>query len=97
MNKIKWTPKGSSKYARAQVGCIRMHCYMHFTQMAKPRWYAYVSLDYRAYTRRYGKMRHSLVEAKGDAVRMGHELLLDWNAALEAELANYEKKTKLGQ
>jgi|GEM_PF-5413698 len=90
MKKIQWEPKGSRDSVYATVGSVKMHCYVHYTQMGIKRWYANVSIMHRAATSRYGIKRKSMNKAKEDAVRMARELLLDYRAGVEKELANFE-------
>jgi len=49
-----------------------------------------VSIMHRNSSSRYGKHRKSIQKAKEDAVRIARELLLDYQAGVEKELANFE-------
>ena len=90
MKKIKWTPKGSRKYARAQVGCIVMHANLHYTGTATQRWYADVSVRELGGTFRTGPVRKSMARAKEDAVQLARELLLDHHICILAEMKNFD-------
>ena len=89
MKKIKWKPKGSNKYARAEVGCVVIHINLCYTNTKFRRWYADVSLQ-KGSDFRIGPTRKSMDKAKDDAVRLAREILLDYRTAVEKELANFE-------
>jgi hypothetical protein len=91
MLKINWEPKGSDKYARAQVGCITMCCRLQFTtDKLKYKWYADVFMKGNVMTMRVGPIRYSLPKAKEDCIRLARELLLDYRAGLKIEMKNFD-------
>lgn len=90
MRKIEWKPKKSNEFVRARVGCLVLCCFSCFTKTSKKRWRADVSIQERGGTFRQAPICQSLAQAKKDAVRMARELLLDYHAAVTAEMKNFD-------
>lgn len=90
MRKINWEPKGSDKYARAQVGCITMHCRVQFTGKLKCGWCADVFMKGNVMTMRVGPVRYSLSKVKEDCIRLACELLFDYGVGLKIEMKNFD-------
>lgn len=90
MKKINWEPKGSNRSTYAQVGSIGMCCLPYSPRLGKkPQWSAEVWII-GGPKERNGPRRYSLQKAKDDAVRIACELLLDYQAGLEMEMANFD-------
>ena len=88
MKKVNWEPKHSNKYATAYVGSTKMQCCLHYCDNGKCKWFASVRIGSFLITE-YGPIRHKLSDAKADCIRIACELLLDCQAGLDIEKANF--------
>lgn len=92
MKKVNWKPNGSTQDVIANVGCMTMYVYcsgrLANKDKSKYRWFAEVFiLSQRS---QFGPMRKSMAKAKDDAVQIAHQILLDHQSCLDAELKNWE-------
>ncbi len=95
MKEMKWEQGGPRSTVYSSVGSITMHCFpcLTGTRESKTRkcwWYAKVCVRGQMIPTRTGPIRHSLVRAKEDAVRLARELLLDLHAGLISEMGNFD-------
>ncbi len=93
MKEIEWEKRGWQNPIFAEIGSISLHCYPRLTATGLVRWYGRAWITkYPQYPNnaRVGGLRHTLGRAQEDAVRLAHELLLDYRAGLDAELKNFD-------
>ncbi len=90
MKKIKWESKGSSEYANAVVGNIKLHCSFNGAKGSRRRWFANVYFQNQSRIIKYGLKRKLLSKAKEDAVQIARKLLLDYYAAITKEMKNFD-------
>lgn len=73
----------------AKVGSIRMRCWRVISRNSDIiRWRAHSGLYGRGV--KSGPLRKCLCKAKEDAVRLARELLSDYQAGIDIELANFD-------
>lgn len=85
MNKIKWESNKLDNDMGARVGNLILTC-NQWTKAKTVDCRANVSICQIANTRRFGPWRKSMTKAKEDAVRIAHELLEDYQIAIEREV-----------
>lgn len=95
-HKLDWQPSCCNTGVRAMVGSVTVYCFRNLPKTSdKTRWYGVACLDNTRWSRT-GDDKSSLAAAKRDAVKMGHELLLDFKAAIQIELDKYEREINEG-
>ena len=95
MKKINWI---ISKYADGQVahstteiGVMKLHCTPTYTK-TKRQWYASVFFDYGK-PGIYGLNRDTRSEAQKDAIKLAHQMLLDYQECVDEELKSFERES----
>ncbi len=88
MKPIKWNL--SANISSAQVGCVCLSCHScKLHRGSKYRWYANVYIPDFPRSFRYGRGRESLLKSQEDAVGLAKEILSEFQACLNVELANF--------
>lgn len=92
MRKIRWQKSGGFPGGfLATVGGLTLQCHSipKHRRAQSNRWYAHIYCPSVRFSTRSGPIRYSIERAKTDAIRLAVEFLLDYDAALSMEKANF--------
>lgn len=88
MEKIIWRKDQIGGDVVAQVGSVRMRCWKAITGKSTVRWRSQTT--YPDFNTKAGPQRECLRDAKEDTIRLAKESLLDCQASLDVEKANFD-------
>lgn len=89
MRKIDWKTSDYSDYTMAELGNVILRCQGIHTFTRKHRWRAIVRIGANTIGSKTGPVRHSLLKAKEDAIRLGREMLLDFHESIIIEMRSF--------